>query len=1299
MKQGGLCAYLALLLLAGVSASYADMVVTKGSGHRPPPRRVSPSRKPPTAPTTYKSILALAAARKDLSIANAVLKKTAGPDFGPNAPPATVFLPNDEAFKLLLKALGVTQAQLLALPTKVLTEVIVYHAVPGMPLAAKDLKPKQVVETALPGYNLTITKDSAGVMILAAQSKAKVVTADLKAGMTIVHIVDTVLVPFDVLNPPVPPGAFDTPGGALTELGLEYLVGAIEAAGLGGVLNRTDVIGTLFAPTNDAIIRTQTALANNSLGVNLMYPQVVQMILGDHVHLGEKLMAADVAMRSTIPVGWAPADYATPDAHILTVTFNPAGPSVTLSGFPGNSAKVIKADVLVGTRQELVVHVVDGVLITTQTARALGLIQANGTTAPVPTPAPTPAPSPSSSGTGTVPVSTVPNLGAAIATTPDLSQLLSKALAAGLGNQVATANSPLTMFAPNNAAWAAFESMLNAKDPRLTAVANQIIALIISDHVHVGDSYNANALTNGQIIPIGMDPTKYMDANATTVRVTVNATGVFLAHQVSGAKVLRTILAGPTVVNIIDSVLLSRASAAALGLIEMPSASPTPTPTPVPTPSPVAGDTILGVISADISLAGIGQLIALTGLAEPLSDPDIEYTLFAPVNDAVTTFAAELQKIQTYNPANPQVLQLLYQILATHVYMAGVLRSSDLTDGQVIRTGVANTPATNVTVTINSTGVFLTATNTVKVIAADIAAGKSIVHKLDGVLVSPEVARLIVELSAGGGASPAPSPSGTPSSANYSSVLAALSSNTDLIGFNGLLGITGALQQLSSPNLVATFFAPTNEAIEQAGDLLASLGTNPVFTPQIQQIVNELLGSHIHLGEALTYADLNMDGKKIPVGLNPAAYTAADNTVLTVIANSTGVYLQSTNIVMVSTTTLTAGKSIIHVIDGVIVSPKLLAMLPPPGSSPAPTPASTPGEEPAQSPSPSPSAGPASGTFSDVRQALTSTPDLFGFNGLLTGNAVVYAQTNNPNLVATIFAPSNAALENSEAITSLAAGAPDTTQILLRYNELLGSHIHIGEALTYADLNMDGKKIPVGLNPATYTAADNTVLTVIANSTGVYLQSGNIVMVSTTTITAGKSIIHIIDDVIVSTKLLSLLSGPSATPSPSPSPEPADPTYDDLPSALRGQGFNHLADLYDAAVNSAVGPILQSLLSAPITLFAPSDTSIDEYLSSQSTTFEAFLADSKTNPINIAGLVLPHIHIGHAYTLDEFTVGQVITTSTTGLEMFGAQLTVQEHDAKVVFSTSVGPVTVIGGIIRAGTGIIIPIDKVLKPDV
>ena len=71
-----------------------------------------------------------------------------------------------------------------------------------------------------------------------------------------------------------------------------------------------------------------------------------------------------------------------------------------------------------------------------------------------------------------------------------------------------------------------------------------------------------------------------------------------------------------------------------------------------------------------------------------------------------------------------------------------------------------------------------------QVIAADIAAGKSIVHKLDGVLVSPEVARLIVELSAGGGASPAPSPSGTPSSANYSSVLAALSSNTDLIGFN-----------------------------------------------------------------------------------------------------------------------------------------------------------------------------------------------------------------------------------------------------------------------------------------------------------------------------------------------------------------------------------------------------------------------------------------------------------------------------------------------------------------------------------
>ncbi len=37
---------------------------------------------------------------------------------------------------------------------------------------------------------------------------------------------------------------------------------------------------------------------------------------------------------------------------------------------------------------------------------------------------------------------------------------------------------PLTMFAPNNAAWTAFEAMLNAKDPRLTTLANQLNGLV-----------------------------------------------------------------------------------------------------------------------------------------------------------------------------------------------------------------------------------------------------------------------------------------------------------------------------------------------------------------------------------------------------------------------------------------------------------------------------------------------------------------------------------------------------------------------------------------------------------------------------------------------------------------------------------------------------------------------------------------------------------------------------------------------------------------------------------------------------
>ncbi|KAG2445136.1 hypothetical protein HYH02_008604 [Chlamydomonas schloesseri] len=1262
------------------------MTVVKGGNPRhPPPRKVAPTLKPP-APPSYKSIVDLAHARKDLSIAYAVLKKTAGPDFGPNSPPATVFLPNNEAFKLLLKALGVNEMQLLSLPTKVLTELVVYHAVPGKPLAAKDLKAKQVVETALDGYNLTITKDSAGVMVLAALSKARVLVPDLKAGKTIVHIVDTVLVPFDVLSPPVTPGAFDTPGGALMELGLESLYGAIEAAGLDAVLNRTDVVGTLFAPTDDAFERMQLALANTGLAAQIANPQVVQMILGDHVHLGQKLLAADVVMRSTIPVGWDATSYTRPDAHLLTVTFNPAGPSVTLSGFPGSAAKVVKADVLVGPAQGLVIHVVDGVLITTATAKALGLIPANQTApANQTTPSPKPAPTPSPSNGGVVPVVTVPSLAAALAGTLDLSTLLSKAVAAGFANQTQIANMPLTMFAPVNSAWTAFEAMLRAKDPRLVTIANQLTGLIVNDHIHIGDAYNANALTNGQVIPMGGDPTSYMQPGAPVARVAVNSSGVFVVHEVSGAKVLRTIVAGPTVVNVIDSVMLSRAAAAALGLLALPSASPSPRPN-------VEGQTLLSVLSTDPALAGVMQLVVPAGLDGAFANPNAAYTLFAPVTQAVAAFGKELTQIQTLNPTNPKVLTLIYQVLATHLYMGGVLRSGNLTDGQVITTGAANTPAFKVNVTKNGTGTYLTASNTVKVIAVDVPAGKSIIHKLDGVLLSPEAGMLIIELlGGGGGAGPTPSPSGGPAPSEYGNVLAALAAADDLEGFGALLGVTGQLQQLSSANLVATFFAPTNDALGRINSTVSAIA-NPELMMQLPQLLSELIGAHVHIGTALAAADLT-DGKKIPVGVDPAAYSAAGAVVLTVIVNSTGTFLQSGNIVMVSRTTIKAGKSYIHVIEDVILSPKVFAIFSgAKGSSPAPSPA--------EEPSPTPSGG-----FSTVRQALQGSIDLMAFNGMLTYPSVA-AKVNDPNFVATVFVPNTDAFRKSQVLLSSIASTQLTsnpTLLLQVMDELLGPHFHVGEALAADDLSVDGKKIPVGLNPATYSAADATVLTVIVNATGTFLQSSNIVMVTSTSIKAGKSMIHVIEDIILSPRLLALLpppgSAPEPSPEPSPEPEQQDPTYDDLPSALRGEGFNHLADMYDAAVASSVGGIMQGLLAAPITLFAPSDTLIDEHLSGQGKTFSAFLAEGTANPLVIAGLVVPHIHIGNAYTLDDMVPGMAVATSADILPMFKTTLTVTENDTKVIFSSpGSGAVTVVGGVIYAGSATIIPVDKVLLPD-
>jgi len=102
------------------------------------------------------------------------------------AGPFTVFAPDDDAFADLPAGL---LDDLLADPSGLLTDILLYHVVPGNLLAA-DLQDGQVLTTLL-GQNLLVTIDGDDVFI----NDAKVTAVDLEADNGVVHVIDAVLVP------------------------------------------------------------------------------------------------------------------------------------------------------------------------------------------------------------------------------------------------------------------------------------------------------------------------------------------------------------------------------------------------------------------------------------------------------------------------------------------------------------------------------------------------------------------------------------------------------------------------------------------------------------------------------------------------------------------------------------------------------------------------------------------------------------------------------------------------------------------------------------------------------------------------------------------------------------------------------------------------------------------------------------------------------------------------------------------------------------------------------------------------
>lgn len=241
--------------------------------------------------------------------------------------PFTVFAPTNDAFT----ALGV---DLSTISDEALSEILLYHVL-GANIASTDLQDGQTYATTAattgPDANqlsVLIEKSTAGVKV---NNAANVTTADVTATNGVIHIVDAVITPLDVV------------GHAAANSSFTSLVSTLGAAS-GDLVTVLSGDGpfTVFAPVNsafDAIASTTAGLDADQLAKVLTYHVASGNVRSDALSNG--------MMVETVNGG-------------ETFTVNIDGSTVTLTDSNGDAATVLLTDVQATNG---VIHVLDSVII------------------------------------------------------------------------------------------------------------------------------------------------------------------------------------------------------------------------------------------------------------------------------------------------------------------------------------------------------------------------------------------------------------------------------------------------------------------------------------------------------------------------------------------------------------------------------------------------------------------------------------------------------------------------------------------------------------------------------------------------------------------------------------------------------------------------------------------------------------------------------------------------------------------------------------------------------------------------
>ncbi|MGB3150404.1 MAG: fasciclin domain-containing protein [Maribacter sp.] len=415
-----------------------------------------------------KTIVDTAIATDDLSLlVDALIKADAGlVETLSGDGPFTVFAPTNAAFVNLLDILGDDFNSLADFDTDeekaLLVKVLTYHVVAGTAAFSTDLSDGQHIET-FQGENLGINiKDGTVHIIDATESNATVVMADVAASNGVVHVIDKVLLPQEVLDALAAMSLKTIVEIAVETNDLSLLVDALGQAdaGLVGTLSGNGPF-TVFAPTNAAFADLLHTLGDdfNSLSDFDTDEEkaLLVKVLTYHVVAGTAAFSTDLSNGQ----------------HIKTfqgenIGINITNGTVHIEDATDSNATVVLADVKASNG---VVHIINKVLLPQAVLDAL-------------------APA-------------VPNIVQTAQSVDDLSLLVDALIQADAGLvEVLSGDGPFTVFAPTNAA---FVDLLNALGNDYHSLADfdteaekALLAKVLTYHVVAGAAVASADLHNHQ---------------------------------------------------------------------------------------------------------------------------------------------------------------------------------------------------------------------------------------------------------------------------------------------------------------------------------------------------------------------------------------------------------------------------------------------------------------------------------------------------------------------------------------------------------------------------------------------------------------------------------------------------------------------------------------------------------------------------------------------------------------------------------------------------------------------------------